>query len=108
MWFQGRGLWVFSALFLRFDDATAEEKARYLTIARKTADFIVNRSRDAAGQWTVEMDREGGVVGAAEPDSISTSGYGSMFAAEGLQEYYFAEKKAATASTAAAGAGGAA
>ena len=97
VWFQGRGLWVFSYLYQKSDQlglGSDDDKLRWLDVARKTCAFVQNHGRDEQGQWTVEMTQTGGIVQPAEPNSISTSGYGSMFAAEGLLEYTFAEQAA--------------
>jgi N-acylglucosamine 2-epimerase len=76
MWYQGRGLWVYSYLYNHFGGD------EHLEVARKTRDFIVRHGRDDNGDWVRGLDREGNVVQAAE-----TRGYTSMFVAEGLQEY---------------------
>ena len=76
MWYQGRGLWVYSYLYNHFGGD------QYLAVARKARDFIVRHGRDHNGNWVRTLNREGEVIQPAEK-----RGYTGMFVAEGLQEY---------------------
>ena len=76
MWYQGRGLWVYSYLYNHFGGD------QYLEIAKKTRDFLLRHGRDREGNWVVSLDREGRVTAPA-----TRRGYAGMFVAEGLQEY---------------------
>ena len=76
MWYQGRGLWVYSYLYEQFG------KEQHLEVARKTRDFLVRHGRDENGDWVQSLDREGNVVSPA-----TRRGYAGLFVAEGLQAY---------------------
>ena len=61
-----------------------EELPYALLVAKRTFDFLMRRGRDRSGGWIVETDGSGEtVLAAANPNSIQSSGYGSMFVAEG-------------------------
>ncbi|MDP7235332.1 MAG: AGE family epimerase/isomerase [Candidatus Latescibacteria bacterium] len=76
MWYQGRGLWVYSYLYNHFGGEY------YLEIARKTRDFIVRYGQDDQGGWYTSLDREG------RPNSpVDNRGYAGLFVAEGLQAF---------------------
>ncbi|MDA1315754.1 MAG: AGE family epimerase/isomerase [Acidobacteria bacterium] len=76
VWFQGRGLWVYSFLYnhLKRDPA-------YLEVARKTKDFLLAHAPQPDGRWASNLSREGRTL-APETDL-----YGRYFAIEGLYEY---------------------
>ena len=76
MWYQGRGLWVYSYLYRHFGGE------KNLEIARKARDFLLAHGRDADGQWVAVLSREGRVKSPA-----IRRGYAGMFVAEGLQAY---------------------
>lgn len=76
MWYQGRGLWVYSYLARHFGD---EEP---LQIARRTAAFLLAHGRDADGWWVGSLGADGQITAPA-----SKRGYESLFVAEGLQAY---------------------
>lgn len=76
MWYQGRGLWVYAFLYNQFGGE------RYLEVARKARDFIVQHGRDENGDWYSSLDRVGNPKGG--PDRV---GYAGLFVAEALQEY---------------------
>ncbi|MCC7263487.1 MAG: AGE family epimerase/isomerase [Candidatus Latescibacteria bacterium] len=76
MWYQGRGLWVYSYLARHFDDGDA------LKIAARTAQFLLAHGRDAEGWWAGSLGPEGQITVPA-----SKRGYESLFVAEGLQAY---------------------
>jgi mannose/cellobiose epimerase-like protein (N-acyl-D-glucosamine 2-epimerase family) len=77
LWFQGRGLWVWSFLYNHF----GRDPAR-LEIARQTKDFLLAHGRQPDGWWSQTFTREGRVV---EP--FGGDLYGMYFVAEGLLEY---------------------
>ena len=76
VWFQGRGLWVYSFLcnHLKADPA-------YLKVARKTKDFLLAHAPQPDGRWASNLSREG------EPLALESDLYGRYFAIEGLYEY---------------------
>lgn len=76
MWYQGRGLWVYSYLYNHFGGE------QYLEVAKKTRDFLIHHGRDENGDWVMGLDRQGNAVSPA-----TRRGYAGMFVAEGLQEY---------------------
>ena len=76
MWYQGRGLWVYSYLYERFG---GEE---HLATARRTRDFLLRYGRDQQGNWVECLDREGNTIAPA-----TQRGYTGLFVAEGLQAY---------------------
>ena len=77
MWYQGRGLWVYSFLYNHFGGD------QYLDTARKTRDFIIQNGRDGEGGWYTALNREGIPEG-----TVDDRGYTGLFVVEGLQEYY--------------------
>jgi len=76
MWYQGRGLWVFSYLYRNFG---GEDN---LQVARKTRDFLLEHGRDAEGWWVSALSMDGETV-----LPRTSRGYESLFVAEGLQAY---------------------
>lgn len=76
MWYQGRGLWVYSYLARHF----ANEEA--LQVAHRTARFLLAHGRDASGRWAMHLDAEGRITAPPSPQ-----GYQDLFVAEGLQAY---------------------
>ncbi len=77
LWFQGRGLWVWSFLYNHF----GRDAAR-LEIARRTRDFLLAHAPQPDGWWARVLSRDGRAL---EP--FSGELYGMFFAAEGLLEY---------------------
>ena len=76
VWFQGRGLWVWSFLYnnLKRDPALLE-------VARDTKDFLLKHFPQPDGSWASMVTREGQLV------APETDVYGRYFAVEGLFEY---------------------
>ncbi len=77
-WFQGRGVWVFSHLYLHFD-----KNPRYLEAARKTCDFMLRyfpQDKEKM-RWATMVDRDGAVVKDYENDP-----FGCYFGVEGMFE----------------------
>ena len=77
VWFQGRGIWVYSFLHRHF-----RAEPRFLDIARKTKDFLLRHAPQPDGAWASLLSREGRCLAVAAGDP-----YGAYFAVEGLQEY---------------------
>jgi N-acylglucosamine 2-epimerase len=77
LWFQGRGIWVYSFLFNRFG-----RDPRHLEVARKTVRFCLEHVRQAGGRWAQLVSREGTLLEPPRPDAS-----GVLYLAEGLQEY---------------------
>lgn len=82
LWFQGRGIWIYSFLYNSFG-----RDARYLDVARRTKDFVLKHAPQADGWWAEEFARDGSVK-----KPFSGDIYGMYFVAEGLQEYAWATK----------------
>ena len=79
IWYQGRGLWVYSFLYNNF-----AREPRYLEIARRTVDLI--RISTPAGEnetWPIEVDHAGRPATPPDPEV-----YSDLFVAEGFAEYY--------------------
>ena len=101
VWFNGRGIWVWSCCAHRAvaraalgeaEAAAGEEghssAAALREVARRTIAWVDRCGRDADGGWIVETDASGEtVLREAEPRIIATSGYGAAFFAEGLVEW---------------------
>jgi N-acylglucosamine 2-epimerase len=82
LWFQGRGIWIYSFLYNHF-----EGDERYLDVARKTKDFVLKYASQQNGWWAELLSRKGQVL-----QPFSGDVYGMYFVAEGLQEYAWATK----------------
>jgi N-acylglucosamine 2-epimerase len=77
LWFQGRGIWVYTYLYTHFG-----RNPRYLEVARKTRDFALTYFRNETGEWAQIVSREGKVL---QPPTNDPSG--ALYMAEGLQAY---------------------
>jgi N-acylglucosamine 2-epimerase len=77
LWFQGRGIWVYSHLYRHFG-----QDPRHLAVARKARDFALKHLRQAGGSWAQLVSREGRVLQPPKPDAS-----GALFMAEGLQAW---------------------
>jgi N-acylglucosamine 2-epimerase len=80
IWFQGRGIWVYSFLYNHFD-----KNPGYLEIARRTKDFLLKYAPLPNGWWATSVSQSGSVLIGEKPDI-----YAMLFGAEGLQEYAYA------------------
>ena len=72
IWYQGRGLWVYSRLFRKHAGGEAA-----LAVARKTFEFIRDEWKDADGNWAIRTGLAGAkrsLLEAAQPLSVTTSG----------------------------------
>lgn len=77
MWYQGRGLWVYSHAYRAFG-----ENPDFLEIARKTYSFLLKHGREEDGYWRSSVGPRG------EPmEGRDEMGYAGVFVAEGMQEY---------------------
>ncbi len=78
IWFQGRGLWVYSFLYNTF-----ARESRYLDIAARTFDLIQKSvPADPEQSWPVEVDELGRPSTPPDPEI-----YSDLFIAEGLAEF---------------------
>ncbi len=78
LWFQARGLWVYSHLCNAFG-----MDRRWLAIATRAAAFARERLRQPDGSWAQRVTPDGRLIEGANPADIS----GLLYMAEGLQEY---------------------
>jgi mannose/cellobiose epimerase-like protein (N-acyl-D-glucosamine 2-epimerase family) len=77
-WFQGRGIWVFSHLYLHF-----KKDIRFLDVAKKTCDFMLRyfpQDKERM-RWAAVVAKDGGVVRGYEKDP-----FGCYFGIEGMFE----------------------
>ena len=80
IWFQGRQLWTFSALYNAFGDY------KWVDLARLGRDFLIKHAYAGNGRWNYQLDRYGAVrIGTA-------SIYSDLFVLSGLAEYALATK----------------
>ena len=84
IWYQGRAIWVYAYLYNNFGN-----DERFLKIARRTRDFMVERMHAGDGRWHEKVRRDGTVV-----EGPGKNVYGALFAAAGLAEYYKATGRA--------------
>jgi len=83
IWYQGRGIWVYSFLFNNF----GKEK-KFLKIAEKTRDFLVNKMYLNNGQWRESVNRQGVPIESSVSQGTGKDIYGALFSAAGLIELY--------------------
>ena len=76
VWFQGRGLWVWSFVYNHL-----EQDPALIEVARKTKDFLLQHFPQHDGSWASMVTREG------QPLASERDVYGRYFAVEGLFEY---------------------
>jgi N-acylglucosamine 2-epimerase len=79
IWFQGRQLWMFSALYRQVD-----RRPLWLELARAGRDFLVAHAYAGNGRWLYQLDR----VGRIKRGTISI--FTDMFVLAGLCEYAMA------------------
>ncbi len=87
IWYQGRGIWVYSFLFNNFG-----KDRRYLEIAEKSREFLVNKMYIGKGQWHESVNREGTPVVSTVSQGSGKDIYGALFSAAGLIELYKASR----------------
>lgn len=90
IWYQGRGIWVYSRLFQVLDP-----DERWLDVARAARDFMVKHMHRGNGDWHDTVDRRGSPVTGKE-GYRSQNIYGALFAAVGLLAYADASGDAAS------------
>ncbi len=75
-WYEGRGIWVYSFLYNNVDP-----NPRYLEVARKSIDFVLQLEPHGNEFWPTLFAKDG--------DPLTGAGdiYGNLFIAEGLAEY---------------------
>jgi mannose/cellobiose epimerase-like protein (N-acyl-D-glucosamine 2-epimerase family) len=78
IWYQGRGLWVYSFLYNNLG-----KDPRHLEIAQQTRDFLVKYMKGPDGAWYEVVHRDGRIK-----RGIGDNVYGWLFAANGLAEFY--------------------
>ena len=76
IWFQGRQLWMFPALYNQ-----VEKRQLWLDLAQVGRDFIVEKAYAGSGRWRYQLDRQGN----EKQGTISI--YTDHFVLEGLCEY---------------------
>ncbi len=82
IWYQGRGLWVYSYLHRNFG-----RSGGFLDIAREARDLMVNLMYKGDGQWEQMVTGDGRVKDRSDQGSAEDI-YGPMFASAGLVEYH--------------------
>jgi N-acylglucosamine 2-epimerase len=83
IWYQGRAIWVYSFLYNNFG-----KDKKYLDIALKTRNFMVNNMYLGDGKWRESVNRIGKPVNSTVAQGTSKDIYGAMFSAAGLTELY--------------------
>lgn len=83
IWYQGRGVWVYSFLYNNFG-----KDRKFLQIAEKTRDFLVNKMYMGKGQWHESVNRQGIPIVSSVSQGTSKDIYGALFSAAGLIELY--------------------
>ncbi len=86
IWYQGRGIWVYSYLYNNFGS-----NERYLEIAKKSRDFLLNNMYLGDGKWRDSVNRLGKPITSTTAQGSSKDIYGALFSAAGLIELYKAE-----------------
>ena len=81
IWYQGRGIWVYSFLYNEFDP-----DPKWLEIARKARNFMVRHMHRGDGTWLDTVNRVGTPVDGIAIER-SNNVYGALFAAVGLIQY---------------------
>ncbi len=81
IWYQGRGIWVYSYLYNEID-----KNPKWLDIARKARNFMVEHMHRGDGTWLDTVDRVGKPVSSIAIDRTNNI-YGALFATVGLIQY---------------------
>ncbi len=81
IWYQGRGIWVYSNIYNEWD-----KNPKWLKIAQKARDFMVQHMHRGDGTWQDTVNRFGQSVDTIAIDR-SNNIYGALFAAVGLIQY---------------------
>ncbi|MEN6450273.1 MAG: AGE family epimerase/isomerase [Thermoguttaceae bacterium] len=77
LWYQGRALWVYSFLYANFG-----KEQRWLDMAAKTREFLVEHLHAGRGKWVEKVRGDGTIL-----DGVARHVYGWLFAAGGLAQY---------------------
>ena len=77
IWYQGRAVWVYSYLYNNFG-----KDPRWLAMAGKIRDFMVEHMHVGGGRWNQEVRRDGTLI-----SGVGKNIYGALFAAVGLVQY---------------------
>jgi N-acylglucosamine 2-epimerase len=83
-WHQGRGIYLFSRCFNRFD-----RDPRFLEAASRGRDFAFRHGRDPNGDWVASLSEDGEVTEGASSifsDIYMAHGLGELFRADGEQQ----------------------
>ena len=80
IWYQGRGIWVYSFLYNEFG-----KDPHWLDVASKTREFMVRHMYAQEGKWYEKVRRDGSLL-----EGVGQTVFGWLFAAVGLSEYYLA------------------
>lgn len=86
IWYQGRGIWVYSYLYNNFG-----KNEQYLDYARKSRDFLLKNMYLGDGKWRDSVNRLGESIKSTVAQGSSDDIYGALFSAAGLIELYKAE-----------------
>ncbi len=78
IWYQGRGIWVYSFLYQNFGRDPC-----WLAIAQKSRDFMLRQMYAGEGKWYEKVHRDGTLI-----EGVGPNVYGWLFAAAGLAELY--------------------
>ncbi len=78
IWFEGRGIWVYSFLYNEFG-----RDPKHLEVARRSVELIMKTRPEGDALWPASIDREGRAT--SPPDREI---YGDLFIAEGLTQYH--------------------
>ena len=83
IWYQGRGIWVYSYLYNNFG-----RDKRFLEIAGRSHDFLIRNMYIGDGRWRESVNRMGEPVVSTVAQGSDKDVYGALFAAAGLIEFY--------------------
>jgi N-acylglucosamine 2-epimerase len=83
IWYQGRGIWVYSSLYNNFGG-----EKRFLKIAKKSRDFLIKNMYLGEGKWRLSVNRQGKSVESTVGQGSNKDIYGALFSAAGLIELY--------------------
>lgn len=83
IWYQGRGIWVYSFLYNNFGG-----DKMFLKIANKSRDFLIKNMYLGDGKWRLSVNRQGKSVESTVGQGSNKDIYGALFSAAGLIELY--------------------
>jgi N-acylglucosamine 2-epimerase len=82
LWYQGRGIWVYSFLYNGFG-----KDPHWLDLATRAKQFMVKHMYAGEGRWNEKTRRDGTVL-----EGVGKSVFGDLFAAAGLVQFYAAAR----------------